>query len=542
MKRPGLWWIAAGALLALVVLTLVLQAVNSLIWNLQLLLPAWMVGPLLLLVVGGCGLLLARWFWPRRNRLPWRASPSRTSAADTPPGEPLRSRREAAGRQLEGIDRVLDRVRDASEAERLRREARRVARDLERGDLELVVFGSGSSGKTSLIRALLQEVVGEVGAAMGSTDACSRYRLRLQGLDRGLVLVDTPGILEAGAEGLDREQRARHQASRADLLLVVVDADLRASEMAALRSLAALGKRLLLVLNKCDLRGEAEERRLRQRLAQRCGTLLEPADLVAVSAAPRPVPRPGQRPVQPEPELEELLNRIAELLHRDGEELIADNLLLQCRHLGRASRMLLARQRQEDAEDVVDRQAWISGGVLALTPLPGVDLLGTVAVQVQMVMEIARIHGVELSRDRATELALTLGRALAALGVLKGGVALIGSALTLSVPTLLLGRAVQGVAGAWLTRVAGRSLIVYFQQDQSWGDGGIQDVVQRQYDLNRRSEALAAFLDTALRRVVEPLRRRERQLPPQGRERQWPEPPGEPPAAADGADPGRRAR
>lgn len=534
-----------GALLALVVLALVVQAINSLIWNLQLLLPSWLVGPFLLLVVGGGTRLLARWLWPRGGRRPWSfGSPGQSSPELPSPGSLPRSRREAAGRQLEGIDRVLERVRDASEADALRQEAQRVARNLERGDLELAVFGSGSSGKTSLIRALLREVVGEVGAAMGSTGDCQRYRLRLQGLERGLVLVDTPGILEAGEAGHGRERLARHQASRADLVLLVVDGDLRSSEMAVLRSLAGLGKRILLVLNKCDLRGEAEEQRLRLRLRHRCGTLLAREDQVGVSASPRPVPRPGQRPLQPPPELDKLLTRIAEVLHRDGEELIADNLLLQCRHLGRSSRRLLARQRREDAEAIVDRQAWISAGVLALTPLPGVDLLGTVAVQIQMVVEIARIHGVRLSRDRATELARTLGRALAALGVLKGGVAAVGAALTLNVPGVLISQAVQAVTGAWLTRVAGRSLIVYFQQDQSWGDGGIQEVVQRQYELNRRGDAMAEFLDTALRQVVEPLTRRERQLPPQGRRSTPPATgfQGEPPAAAGEGDPGHPAR
>ncbi|MFO0104477.1 MAG: GTPase, partial [Cyanobium sp.] len=68
-----------------------------------------------------------------------------------------------------------------------------MAAELERGDLVVVVFGVGSSGKTSLIRALLRQLVGTVGAAMGSTAGSERYRLRLKGLDRGIWLVDTPG-------------------------------------------------------------------------------------------------------------------------------------------------------------------------------------------------------------------------------------------------------------------------------------------------------------------------------------------------------------
>ena len=43
-------------------------------------------------------------------------------------------------------------------------------------------------------------------------------------------------------------------------MVVVVDSDLRADEWEIIRSLSILGKRLLLVLNKCDLRGEQEEK------------------------------------------------------------------------------------------------------------------------------------------------------------------------------------------------------------------------------------------------------------------------------------------
>jgi uncharacterized protein (DUF697 family)/GTP-binding protein EngB required for normal cell division len=374
----------------------------------------------------------------------------------------------------------------------------------------------GSTGKTSLIRALLQDVVGEVGAAMGSTEACNSYRLRLKGLQRGLRLVDTPGILEAGAEGLQREQLARRQAANADLLLLVVDGDLRAAELEVFNALAALGKRLLLVLNKADLRGQEEERRLLSLLRRRSQGRIAPDDVLAASAAPQSVPRPGGRPLQPAPEIDALLRRIAQVLHSDGEELIADNILLQSRRLSDAGRQLLSDQRQSDAEAVVERYVWISAGVLAVTPIPVVDLLGAAAVHAQMVVEIGRIYGVSLARPAAQELAVSMGRTLASLGVIKGGLSLIGSALSLNLPALLLSRAVQAVGAGWLTRVAGRSFITYFQQDQDWGDGGVQEVVQRQYDLNRRDSALRTFLEAALSRVVEPLQRQQKQgqLPP----------------------------
>lgn len=516
MKLPGrLWLISLAALALLLALGLLLQLVNQLVWQLSGVLPYGLVGPVLLLVLAlvAAGLAQLLWPWIQGWWRQWRQRQARPTAQ-----APLRNRREAAARNLEAIDRTLEQVRDAVAREALRQQRQQMAEQLERGDLVVVLFGSGSVGKTSLIRALLRQLVGSVGAPMGSTDQSERYRLRIQGLQRCVWLVDTPGILEAGSDGRSREQLAREQASRADLLLLVVDGDLRAAEQEVFMALAGLGKRLLLVLNKCDLRGEREEERLLALLRQRGGPGFDPADLIGVSAAPQSVPQPGRQPLQPQPEVEALLRRIAQVLHADGEELIADNLLLQSRQLGKATRELLANQRRADGLAIVDRYMWIGAGVLVATPLPGLDLLGTAAVNAQMVMELARLHGIELGRERAQELALSVGRTLAGLGLVKGGVSLLSSALTLNLPALLASRAIQAVSAAWLTRVAGLSFLRFFERDQDWGDGGIQQVVQEQYELNRREGVLSQFLAAALNRVVTPLQQQVRSLPPRPRE------------------------
>lgn len=516
MKLPArLWLVGAAGLGALLLLSLLLQLFNQLVWQLSAVLPYGLVGPVLLLLLALVGAGLAQLLWPwirgwRRDRL--------TSLKNKASAPRLHNRRDAAARNLEAIDRTLEQVRDAVAREGLRQQRQRMAEQLERGDLVVVVFGSGSVGKTSLIRALLRRLVGSVGAPMGSTDRSERYRLRIQGLQRCVWLIDTPGILEAGGDGRSRERLAREQAAQADLLVLVVDGDLRAAEQEVFVALAGLGKRLLLVLNKCDLRGEREEERLLSLLRQRCGPGLDPADLIAVSAAPQSVPQPGRQPLQPDPEVQGLLRRIAEVLHADGEELIADNLLLQSGQLSQASRELLAGQRRADGLAIVDRYMWIGAGVLVATPLPGLDLLGTAAVNAQMVMELARLHGIELGRDQAQELAVSVGRTLAGLGLVKGGVSLLSGALSLNLPALLASRAIQAVSAAWLTRVAGLSFLRYFERDQDWGDGGLQQVVQEQYELSRREGALRQFLAAALNRVVTPLQQKARSLPPRPEE------------------------
>jgi hypothetical protein len=210
-------WMAIGlGLVALFLVAAVLQAFNQLIWQLSYWLPGWLVAPLVLLLLAALALGLAQLVLPW-----WRRGGNGRPRRSSSPQPPASSRREAASRHLEAIDQTLDRVRDEVEREALRQERQRLQAELERGDLEIAVFGSGSTGKTSLIRALLNELVGSVAAAMGSTERSARYRLRLEGLPRAVILEDTPGILEGGHEGRQREELARRRAAKADLLLLV---------------------------------------------------------------------------------------------------------------------------------------------------------------------------------------------------------------------------------------------------------------------------------------------------------------------------------
>ncbi len=133
------------------------------------------------------------------------------------------------------------------------------------------------------------------------------------------------------------------------------------------------------------------------------------------------------------------------------------------------------------------------------------DLLATAAVNAQMVVEIGRVYGCELNMERGRELALSLAKTIASLGIVKGAIELLSTALQLNIATFIIGRAIQGVTAAYLTRIAGKSFIEYFRHDQDWGDGGMTEVVQRQFQINRRDEFIKAFVQEAIARVVKPL-------------------------------------
>ena len=150
-------------------------------------------------------------------------------------------------------------INDKVKAKALKDEKNRVSLELDRGDIILVVFGIGSSGKTSLIRALLQRIVGQVSPEMGATKEQESFRLKIKGLQRGIQIIDTPGILEPGKQGREREKSALIEAQKSDLMLVVMKV-IYVLRDKTIRNLSKLGKRLLLVLNKIDLRGEMRKK------------------------------------------------------------------------------------------------------------------------------------------------------------------------------------------------------------------------------------------------------------------------------------------
>nr|YP_009530509.1 hypothetical protein PMNZ_245 [Paulinella micropora]AXY63198.1 hypothetical protein PMNZ_245 [Paulinella micropora] len=503
MNNKQVWVLFSFCLLFF---TSCVQSINRITWYLQEFLPGWVLIALLLLilyvVVNGIFGIGCRDIQTRvvrgMNYLHRKSIIASYTAKAT------------AIHKLKIIDNNLHQLQDKKQAESLLQEKIRLEGELKRRDLVTVVFGTGSSGKTSLIRALIGKTIGIVNASMGSTDNCSQYRIHLTKSERGLILIDTPGILESGYQGHIREIKARWEASRADLILIVVDGDLRSQEEDILQSLIALGKRLILVLNKCDLLGEHEEEYLVRELRSKCRKLISPLDIVSASSVSE-VPSISASGVSYlQPEIERLTNRMTDILLKDGEELIISNISMQCEYLYEASRWLLNQQRQIDAQKVIEHYMWISVGVIVVSEIPSLELISMAAVNTRMVVEIARLYGVTLDFAIAKALVSSMGHALVSLGILKSGMSLIRSALSLNTPILIISKAVQVVTLAWLTRLIGLSFITYFEQKQEWGEEGIDGVIQYYFDLNKRDRLLKHFLEVSYNRVVEPLRMAQR--------------------------------
>jgi small GTP-binding protein len=500
MPLSRLLTLVLGISLILGLMLWLINSIYQLYWQISFTAPLLAYVLVLLLIV-----LLGILIWAFIYYLGlFRRSP-RSSRRRQTPKVPV-EKTEAAEETLKAIRRQVTQIQDQVARQALLSRSREIESILSRGELRVVVFGTGSAGKTSLVNALIGRMVGQVGAPMGTTAVGETYSLQLKGLNREILVTDTPGILEAGVAGTEREQMARQLATEADLLLFVVDNDLRQSEYEPLRRLAEIGKRSLLVLNKTDLYTDTDKETILARLRQRVGSFIAASDVVAIAANPRPAKLETGETLQPDPEVMPLIRRLAAVLRSEGEDLVADNILLQSQRLGEEARYLLDGQRRRQAEKVVERFQWIGAGVISVTPLPVVDLLATVAVNAQMVVEIGKIYGCDLNMERGRELALSLGKTLASLGIVKGAIQLLTTALQLNIATYLIGKAIQGVTAAYLTRIAGKSFIEYFRHDQDWGDGGMAEVVQQQFQLNRKDEFIRVFVQEAIARVVNPLK------------------------------------
>ena len=416
---------------------------------------------------------------------------------------------EAAQDSLEALERQVEQIQDEVTRRSLTEQTEQLKQNFIRQELRVVVFGVGSAGKTSLVNGLLdlssQNIAnkGEVGATMGTTQLGKVYMpVQFQGLEVPVQITDCPGILEASVLGGDREQDARQIATEADLIVFVVDDDLRRSEYEVLKALTEIGKRTILGFNKIDRLTQGDREIIQTSLRSRVLGLITPEDVVAIAASPAPITLDSGEMVTPKPKIQPLLTRILDILSYEGDELVADNVLLRSQSLSNATREALAQQQQALADKVVEKFQWLVVGVVFATPLPVVDMLATAAINAQMVVEIGKVYGCDINIEHGKELANSLTRTLVSLGIVKGVVQIVTTLISVTVVGLVLKATIQSVTAAYLTRIAGKSFIEYFSRDRDWGDGGIAEVVERQFQLNRRDEFLKIFVQDAVNRVM----------------------------------------
>ncbi len=355
---------------------------------------------------------------------------------------------------------------------------------LERDEVHLAVFGRVSVGKSALANALLGEPAFEVGVLHGTTRQATPHAWR-EVAGSGVHLIDTPGIDELDGEA--REQLAVEVAGVSDLVVFVVDGDMTTRERDALVELARTERPLLLALNKADRYDDDELLRLLTRLREHAAGLVQAEDVVAVSAQPPPLRRisldaEGHEQVEmirQAANIEALRNRLTDVLTREGRTLSALNASLFAGRLTDAVAQRIVVARRELAAKVIRQYCIAKSIAVALNPIPVADLLAAGALDAALVMHLARVYGLPITRREAGSLIATICAQLAALMGAIWGIHLVASALkgiSAGMSTVLTATA-QGALAWYATEIVGRAADRYLAAGKSWGELGAKRVV-----------------------------------------------------------------
>ena len=421
----------------------------------------------------------------------------------------------AAKNSLEAIDEINKNISNKILLDLLKYEKIKLEKQFKYGDYNVILFGAGSSGKTSIARALFKNLIGKISPTIGTTKDITSYKIRIPILKRNINIIDTPGLFEASREGQEREDSTIMEASKSDLILFVIDQDINKYELYLIKELSNLKKKIIIVLNKCDLRSEKQNNIIKENIISITSTKHINLSVIKTIAAPKTVSNNLVDSLKKQPEVGNLFREIIETLDENGEELLADNILFRCNKLGLISKNILSEQRNLIANKVINKYTLITGGVILVNPLPVVDFIATTSVNVQMILEISKIYDFELTKKEAVELSKLLLTTLAKLGILKGGLGVITNALASNFTTIFISKSLQSITSCWLIKIVGLSIKKYFNNGKNWGDGGIQEVIEEIYKLNKREDILNNFIKEAINNIrINEDAKTQRKLPP----------------------------
>lgn len=375
--------------------------------------------------------------------------------------------------------------------------------------LEIVAFGTISSGKSSLLNALAGRPVFRTNVVGGTTS--TRSEIPWPAGDR-ITLVDTPGLAEV--KGEVRAAEAADAAKNADLVLFVVDGPLKSYEDELLEALAGMEKRIVVCLNKEDWYGPQERDELLKQIGEQVSPAVQPADVVSVRS--RPTTRTRVRvlsdgseqdeEVPVEPDISPLAKRMMSIVERDGRDLLLANLLLQSRGLVDESKQRVLAALDERANEVINKYMWAAGGATAINPFPLLDLAGGSAITVKMVVDLAAVYQQKIDADTIVTLIGQLGKNLVAMVGATAAAPALASAIASLLKTVpgigtIAGGAIQGIVQALVTRWIGKVFCEYFKNEMRPPEGGLAELARRQWAEVTRPDQLKKLIQLGRERL-----------------------------------------
>jgi GTP-binding protein EngB required for normal cell division len=343
-------------------------------------------------------------------------------------------------------------------------ELKELASRQQAGAIHLCFFGEISTGKSSLIKALVPEADVLVSPVGGSTIDIRHYRWH-NAAGTQILLTDVPGT-GGLQQGLD--EMARQEALRSQLVIFVCDGDLTRPEQQAIRWLLQLGKPLVLVMNKADRYNSEEQAVLMERLLEHLGRLGDESArgrVVAVSAGgqtevvEQSADGSEKRVSRTRPaDIGVLVVAINRMLEKDAEVLDVRRDRAVFRLAADKLAEAEAHYRQQRSEQIIrssTRKAVI-GALAAVSP--GTDIVIQGYIGTSMTRELCRLYGAA-PRDLDVEMFLSLSQSRAG-RLLPLSLAVAGNGLK-AFPGIgtVAGGLVHAVAYGLIFDALGRSLV-----------------------------------------------------------------------------------
>ncbi|MDY7011998.1 MAG: GTP-binding protein [Cyanobacteriota bacterium] len=376
---------------------------------------------------------------------------------------------------------------------------------LDQNAIRIAAFGLVSRGKSAVLNALLGQKLLPTGPLHGVTRYPKSVRWSPPDGKVQVELIDTPGLDEIQGEA--RAEMARDVAYQSDLILFVVAGDIARAEYEVLCELRASSKPIILVFNKIDLYGDRDREAIYQQLrrlgAGTGGTahepnLLSPEEIVRVAADPMPIPVRVEWPdgstreewETPPPQIDELRQKILDILNREGRSLLALNALLHAKEASESLARKTLELRAREAEELIWNYAKYKALAVAVNPIALVDVIGGVLADLALIRALARLYGLPMTSFEA-------GKLWRKILVSSGGVLLseLGSSLAMgagksaavahsflespaAIATYATVAAAQGAIAGYGAYAVGQVARDYLQRGCSWGDLGPSTVIQ----------------------------------------------------------------
>ena len=413
----------------------------------------------------------------------------------------------------ENIDQLKKLKEQAATDPRLHAELDPLLRELnskrESQTLEIVAFGTISSGKSSVLNLLAGREVFATDVRGGTT--VNRNEIPWNNSDK-VFLVDTPGIGEIDGEA--HVMIAAESAKDADVVLLVVDGPLRENEHKLLDKLGQMEKRIVVCLNKSDWYAAEDRDKLLGQLRRQTARFVSDQEVVAIqsqagSRLRRRVASDGttiDEQVAVPPDIEPLADRMTAIVQRNGKELLMANLLLQSRGLVERGKQRVREAVDRRAWDVVDRYTWISAGIAAVNPFPVADVLSGMGVSTKMILDLADVYQQKLDLETASKWLGQMGKVLlGSIGVQGPSVAFgaVAASFLKSVPFAgqLAGGMLQGVIQALITKWIGSVFVEYFRNEMQMPEGGLAALARRQWEQLTTFDELRKLVQTARQKL-----------------------------------------